>query len=887
MIYEVKLGGKAMYFKETCFINIENLLNDEYKFYAHLKNDKKETLKDHTELCKKYFNKIIESKGLDRIFLNFEQMYLKNVSEEGKLLFRELLMNTIALHDIGKINPFFQSRKMENDSIEYTEEFCIIESKHSIISAVLYIDYFMDRVSRLVKDDRVCIRPFLFFNAYIISKHHGNLDEFKKFLDSFDDDEIGFKVMNIFNNTYKNVYKREFNLSEGRMKKACNYTRTFLKKICNTTKNDFNKVEKENSIYLYTYERVIYSLLVACDFYATTEFMNGVEINEFGEIAEINEFYDVYKNTDVYKSIRKYEKEEYCKEKKELKNEKNINILRTEMFLDAEKELSKNKNDNIFFLEAPTGSGKSNVSMNLSFKLFEDNPTLKKIFYVYPFNTLVEQNLNTLNETFGESEQIFNKIAVINSISPIKMDEKLKKDSENEDNYEYYAKALLNRQFLNYPIILTTHVSLFNSMFNASKESAFGFHQLANSVIVLDEIQSYKNVIWAEIISFLKGFAKILNMKVIIMSATLPNLNILTNSKENTANLIKDRNKYFTNSLFKDRVKVSYELIDEEDTISALFEHVINNSSKKKKILIEFIKKESAYNFYRDLKDYLDKSDNIKCTVELMTGDDNSIERQRILKGIKSENAEKEGMILVATQVIEAGVDIDMDIGYKDISKLDSDEQFMGRINRSCKRNGIVYFFNLDKTDGIYKNDVRVNTELSLLDEHMREILIKKNFDDYYLPVLKLIQERFNNTFNDTNLEKFFNEEVGKLNFKAVEERMKLIEEDSWNMSIYLGRVIKKEEGNTTIQIDGKDVWEKYKKLLSDNSMDYAKKQVELSEVKSKMNYFIYQISKNSDLLYNDKIGELYYIENGEKYFDGEKLNKDKFKKEIGMFVEF
>ncbi|AGX43469.1 CRISPR-associated helicase/endonuclease Cas3 [Clostridium saccharobutylicum] len=863
-----------MYFNENYFINIDNLLSKKYSFYAHLKNDRKETLKEHTELCKNYFNKLVDSKGLDRIFLNFEEIYLKNTSEKGKLLFRELLMNTIVLHDIGKINPFFQSRKMGNNSIEYSEKFCIIDSQHSIISAVLYLDYFMDKVLKLEKDDKKCIRLFMFLNAYIISKHHGNLEEFKKFLSSFDDDEVGFKVMSIFNNTYKDIYLKDFSLSEVKMKKACNNTNNYLKKI-----------DKEKAVYLYTYERLLYSLLVACDFYATTEFMNGVELNEFGEIAEISEFYDIYKSTSVYRNIRKYENEDYYKDRKDLKNEKNINILRNEMFLDAEKELSKKINEDIFYLEAPTGSGKSNVSINLSFKLFEDNPTLKKIFYVYPFNTLVEQNLNTLNETFGENEDVFNRIAVINSISPIKMDENSKKGVDNEDNYEYYAKALLNRQFLNYPIILTTHVSLFNSMFNSLKESAFAFHQLVNSVIVLDEIQSYKNIIWAEIILFLKGFAKILNMKVIIMSATLPNLNILTSSKESTATLIEDRNKYFSNSLFKDRVKVSYELMDEDDTINALLNHVIDNSYKKKKILIEFIKKESAYNFYRKVKESIDMNDRINCSVELMTGDDNSIERQRILKSIKSSNAEKEGIILVATQVIEAGVDIDMDIGYKDISKLDSDEQFLGRINRSCKRRGVVYFFNLDRTDGIYKNDVRVNTELSLLDDDMKRILVEKNFEDYYLPVLNLIQERFNNTFNDSNLEKFLIEDVGQLNTRKVEERMKLIEEDNWNMSIYLARIINKEEENTTVNIDGKEVWESYKDLLANNSMQYAEKQVKLSEVKSKMNYFIYQINKNSDLLYNDKIGELYYIKNGEKYFDGEKLNKDKFKREVGIFV--
>ena len=54
-----------------------------------------------------------------------------------------------------------------------------------------------------------------------------------------------------------------------------------------------------------------------------------------------------------------------------------------------------------------------------------------------------------------------------------------------------------------------------------------------------------------------------------------------------------------------------------------------------------------------------------------------------------------------------------MDIGYKDISKLDSEEQFMGRINRSCKEDGkgIVYFFNLNKATNIYKGDERSCTE--------------------------------------------------------------------------------------------------------------------------------------------------------------------------------
>lgn len=637
-------------------------------------------------------------------------------------------------------------------------------------------------------------------------------------------------------------------------------------------------------MYLYIYERIIFSILVACDFYATTEFRNKIEINEFGEIDDINIFYEEYKKTVVYKKIRKYEEDKYKKEK-DLTIEKDINILRTEMFLDAEKVLNEDKDSNIFFLEAPTGSGKSNVAMNLSFRLFEKDNNLKKIFYVYPFNTLVEQNIENLKKIYEEKNEIFNKIAVINCLKPIKKEKKdwEKEDKKSDDEYEYYEKTWLDRQFLNYPFILTTHVSLFNIMFGSLKEDVFAFHQLANSVIVLDEIQSYKNIIWTEIIYFLKAFSKILNIKVIIMSATLPNLNLLTikNDSEdvlkNTISLIKDREKYFSNPLFKNRVKIDYKLMDSQNIFEDLLTHVIKNSNKNKKILIEFIKKESAYKFYNALCEK-----QLSCKVELMTGDDNIIERNRILKTIELCENEKRGIILVATQVIEAGVDIDMDIGYKDISKLDSEEQFMGRINRSCNRMGIVYFFDMDAATSIYGNDIRINNEYSLRNEEMKKILINKNFEEYYKPVLNKIIKIYNTSCSDTNINDFFKENVSMLNFKKIEERMKLIDDNNWSISIFLSRKIKMDNG---LILDGKEVWEKYEKLLCNNKLGYAEKEVKLSEARGNLNYFVYEINKNVDLIYQGKIGNLYYIENGDEYFENGKLNKDKFKNEVGMFL--
>ena len=119
----------------------------------------------------------------------------------------------------------------------------------------------------------------------------------------------------------------------------------------------------------------------------------------------------------------------------------------------------------------------------------------------------------------------------------------------------------MDRQFLNYPFILTTHVNLFQIMFGCEREAAISFYQLAGSVVVLDEIQSYKNVLWTEIMMFLQCYSRLLNMKIIIMSATLPKLDMLTGNHEKVVNLIENPEKYFQDARFKKRVALSYELL--------------------------------------------------------------------------------------------------------------------------------------------------------------------------------------------------------------------------------------------------------------------------------------------------------------------------------------
>ena len=754
---------------------------------------------------------------------------------------------------------------MKNTLKKWTAIDCLDGTKHSILSAAIYFDYFYEKIqeSLLSKDEKNMIHVFMLVNAYVISRHHGNLSGFEAFLEEFQQNRQLADIFSCMNQgDFTEVYHGPF----------CKRDRHMMNMPRQNTRIYHSFLEKQSShAGLYTYIRFLFSVLVSCDYYATSEYDNGIQMSAFGTI-ENTEFVTQYEQSERVKQIRRLNPESCVDDKKD------INILRNRMFYEAEQTLLKNKDTNIAFIEAPTGAGKSNLAMNCSLKLLDKN--INKIFYVYPFNTLVEQNYDTLEKIYGQTD-IFKSIAVINSITPIPLNgtRKFWENLDKEENEKFYQKALLDRQFLNYPFILTTHVNLFQIMFGCEREAAISFYQLAGSVVVLDEIQSYKNVLWTEIMMFLQCYSRLLNMKIIIMSATLPKLDMLTGNHEKVVNLIENPEKYFQDARFKKRVALSYELLyqDKKTEMKELYAHVLGQAQKGRKLLMEFITKTSAEKFYHMLTESGREDLQIFC----MTGDDNQIDRKRILREMDTADKDK-AVILVATQVVEAGIDIDMDIGYKDISKLDSEEQFIGRINRNFKRKGVVYFFDMDNESGIYKEDYRVDTAYTLRKDEMKQLLADKNFGKYYDYILKGIRKYRNDRKNENGIEAFV-DNVKKLDFVWISQKMKLIDKnDDWKMSVYFAREITTDTGEI---IDGKQVWERYRELLSDMTMNYAKKQILLSEVKSKMSYFIYQIKIDNSLDYNDRIGELYLIEDVEQYFENGRLNTDKFYSQGNLFV--
>lgn len=849
-------------------IPIEDIIVKPELFYAHCDrgNGKNpEILKEHVDRCYHYFEELWEHKNFKAVFENFQKELAPELSDEGIKLFYSLIVNVIIFHDCGKINPRFQSIKMKNTLKKWTAIDCLDGTKHSILSAAIYFDYFYEKIqeSLLSKDEKNMIHVFMLVNAYVISRHHGNLSRFEEFLEEFQPNRQLADIFSCMNQgDFTEVYHGPF------CKKGLHSVNMPMQ---NKRKYDSFSEKQSLQLGLYAYIRFLFSVLVSCDYYATSEYDNGIQMSAFGTI-ENTEFVTQYEQSERVKQIRRFNPESCVDDKKD------INILRNRMFYEAEQTLLENKDANVAFAEAPTGSGKSNLAMNCSLKLLDKN--INKIFYVYPFNTLVEQNYDTLEKIYGQTD-IFKSIAVINSITPIPLNgtRKFWENLDKEENEKFYQKALLDRQFLNYPFILTTHVNLFQIMFGCEREAAISFYQLAGSVVVLDEIQSYKNVLWTEIMMFLQCYSRLLNMKIIIMSATLPKLDMLTGNHEKVVNLIENPEKYFQDARFKKRVALSYELLypDKKTEIEELYAHVLGQAQKGKKILMEFITKTSAEKFYHMLTESGREDLQIFC----MTGDDNQIDRKRILREMDTVDEDK-AVILVATQVVEAGIDIDMDIGYKDISKLDSEEQFIGRINRNFKRKGVVYFFDMDNESGIYKEDYRVDTVYTLRKDEMKQLLADKNFGKYYDYILKGIRKYRNDRKNENGIEAFV-DNVKKLDFVWISQKMKLIDKnDDWKMSVYFAREITTDTGEI---IDGKQVWERYRELLSDMTMNYAKKQILLSEVKSKMSYFIYQIKIDNSLDYNDRIGELYLIEDAEQYFENGRLNTDKFYSQGNLFV--
>ncbi|MGO3751982.1 MAG: CRISPR-associated helicase Cas3' [Peptoniphilaceae bacterium] len=848
-------------------ISFENIINSEYKFYAHKRKiqdfEEKEKLEDHLYLTFYYFKKLVEDKNLEEVLDNIYSSIFG--SDNYKEIFEKMIFDSMIYHDIGKTNPHFQEKKMgvkgfiknTNTSLD------LQDSHHSKYGAVLYFNNYYSKILEIEEDinnkdisrkeknelkkDLKNLYIILLLNSAVILSHHGKLKSLS------DNKEKFLRILNLLDIDY--------------------YNSIFL----NNNKNDrdlfsynisSNIKDKELAINLYIYQRFIFSLLVHSDVLATVDFIQNRRIENFGLINNIEDYRKEFEDNKITKSIRNYQK---TNENRNIYKE--INDLRSEIFLEAEKNIGK---ENIYQLEAPTGAGKTQTSINLAISLLEKDKNLNKIFYAFPFNTLVEQTYDTLMDIF-KNTNLKNDIQIFNSTRQFEL-------GENEETIDY-EKLYMDYQFMYAPFIITTNVKLFEVLFGTEKSSYYPLSLLANSVIILDEIQSYKNDIWQEIIDMLYKYSKLLNIKIIIMSATLPDFNILLEEEKSDKifKLIDNSNKFFNNPLFKNRVKLDFTLLENIENFKSLSkedkkEYIYSSIVEKinelikdsaKKILVEFIKKQSARDFYLRLSEIYENREDV--LIKIITGETNVEDRKNIIGPNFSENDKlnknslkawdgEKTIILVSTQTVEAGVDIDMHYGFKDISKLDSEEQFLGRINRSFKyENSIAFFFDLDNEKDIYSKDIRVEKDFTIREERMKDILKNKDFTNYYMNILGELKRKNEESSTGKGVKKFVDFMSG-LDSEKIKNHMRLIDEED-KLSIFLN----KEKDNKKSEVD--NIWKEYKELIEDKVISIAEKNIRLMNHRKKMDKYIYQIYGNSLENYQDYAYGIYYFENGDEYF--------------------
>jgi len=851
-------------------------------YYAHLPKREEspvETIEEHVNLVNLYFEKLIAAHKLDSVVDRLINGISTQIDLETGNYIKKLFVNTIVFHDFGKINERFQFDKMRNHKFfESSQNESPISSNHSSLSAFIYLTKHINEIVLEKKQYQSLLITSCLYLAYSIFKHHGR---------TFDNDcslTLTFTELKARNNwievnKFLSVYLKHYQFD-------------VHPNILNLVGNDRLLNESPFRDYIKSFElyclcRLNFSLLTASDYLATNEYMNSLSIDDFGiltpkRIEELHYNVSQREWLDKVQKWKNYNKGTYdALEGYELLNPKeksggNLNVLRKEMSIEVINNIRQHSQSNLFYIEAPTGGGKTNLSILAAAELLKIHKgQYNKVFYVFPFTTLITQTYTVIRDMLGLGEE---EIIELHSKAG------LKTSQPEDDTYGDEKLNYINHLFVNYPFCLLSHIRFFDILKTNEKETNYLLHRLANSIVVIDELQSYNPSHWDKVIYFIRQYAEKFNIKFILMSATLPKLDKLSVIKQNVQDFIyllpNAKEQYFNNPNFARRVNFNFELFEQTDlSLQELAEKVISTSREYLKYdygsakpqdsvytIVEFIYKQSAADFYDIIleQDFFDE-------VFVLSGTILEHRRKEIINYLKNPSNRKRKIILITTQVVEAGVDIDMDLGFKDRSIIDSDEQLAGRINRNVnKEHCTLYLFNFNKESVVYGKDYRykITKEQIKADEYKR-ILAQKDFDALYNKIF----DSKNDWNNREMVENFSDYEsaIQKLKFEKVHKEFQLIGQknlscfipvnipimvdsttDGYKEQIFNPSELSFLEDNGVLpnernEINGEEVFEIYLQSIR-NKIDFTPQQIRKKVLQGIMSKYVFSIFASSNI---------------------------------------
>lgn len=842
--------------KESYF-DFKKIIKNDENYLAHLPKEvglEKETLLNHSNLVLAYSLKLLE---LNQIEKNIDAILFK-ISDNVNFLnsIKLLYIKAIYWHDIGKINENFQLEKMSNSKF-YKVDYGI-SSKHSILSAYLYLLSCFDYINKTFSDrnQKLEIISIAINFAMTIWRHHTGIQ--KSINELIYDKNEGLPVCSKLD-IYMNILNLDIN------------HQMHIHLIDNLVNGDLKKYLKNSENY-FLLSKSLFSLLIISDYYATAQFMNygntqELKYKDFGLID------DNFRET-IYKKFyeNQFDKQLINKSNSDFKDfsellEKsndNLNHLRNKLFTEVRTNLretiEKNKSQNLFYIEAPTGAGKTNLSLMSVVEILKNDTSINKVFYVFPFTTLITQTYASIKKTLE-----LNDIQIVQLHSKAEYNQKIK--SEKDGIYGDEKANFLDNQFMNYPITLLSHVKFFDILTGISKDDNYIFHRLANSIVIIDEIQTYSPDFWSRIVYLLDMYAKNFNIKFIVMSATLPKIGKIIDSQFTF--LVSNKQDYFQNPNFGKRVTIdtNVKAINKPEEIyqdlkneSMSYQNLETTKLKKVKTIIEFITKKGADEFYKHAK----KVNEIFDEIFILSGTILEPRRKEIIDFIK--NVHDKNILLVTTQVVEAGVDIDMDIGFKEKSLVDSDEQLAGRINRNSSKEGNkLFLFSISKGNDkfVYKTDKRKGiSAIYQEDGKDKNVLETKDFDKFYSQILDKIIDNNDKTYIE-NLNTYINH---LKNLRFNDSHIKLIEMQS--ISVFV-----------PINDDAVAIWELYEEAIQNKEQELIDKKISIKKLSGEISKYTFSLADypNSGIQYLkdygcEKYGYLYLKEWWNQKDDGTQL---------------
>jgi len=397
---------------------------------------------------------------------------------------------------------------------------------------------------------------------------------------------------------------------------------------------------------------------------------------------------------------------------KTLKPTTDLNVLRTEMrevaLANLRWILDSIHDQRTFSLTYPTGAGKTVTLLELSTEIIR-RVGERRVIYSIPFLSITEQIFDIIeNKVFSNDDKYCIK-RIDCKASPVEKYD-IEDDTQNRNLVkrvstflrkvlkgktirEEAIDQLLRQDYMeasfNYSFLVTTFVQFFQGFTTASNRGLMRYSHLKGAIFLIDELQALSPGLYTFFVALIDAFCRRFDSYAIFSTATMPYFELPSRSIE-ARKMFKDYvppveigdKNFYTHPIFN-----RYEIRALDIPYNALsLSLAVSKHDVPTLVVLNTV--QDSRDVYCALKGMVD------CKVYLINSNFHAKSRRIILRRVKEHISKKERVFLVSTQLIEAGVDIDFDIVYRDIAPLPNIIQTAGRCNREGRPiHGIVYVF--------------------------------------------------------------------------------------------------------------------------------------------------------------------------------------------------